>query len=295
MLSFNFRVYYLSEVNDMKIGFIGAGKVGFSLGKYLAEKGMDISGYYSRSEMSAHEAAEFTGSELFLSPERLIINSDAVFITVPDGEIKNTYLSLPKELLCGKQLCHCSGAMSAEEAFPGIAECGAKGTSVHPLFPVSSRTESYKELGNAFFCIEGDCADEWSSIFSSVGNHTRIISSGIKSRYHAACSVASNLVCGLIEESISLLEQCGFNEKEALTALEPLVISNIRRIFAVGPTAALTGPVERNDVSTVKKHLSCISGDIDVNVYRSVTKKLAEMALRRHPEADYTEMNELIR
>ena len=44
----------------MKIGFIGAGKVGFSLGKYFAEKGMELSGYYSKNPASSKAAAEFT-------------------------------------------------------------------------------------------------------------------------------------------------------------------------------------------------------------------------------------------
>ncbi|HOC32976.1 MAG: DUF2520 domain-containing protein [Ruminococcus flavefaciens] len=279
----------------MKIGFIGAGKVGVSLGKYFSENGMEISGYFSRTERSAREAAEFTGSELFLSPEQLIIGSDAVFLTVTDGAIKDTYLSLPKELLKGKQLCHCSGAMSAEEAFPNISDFGAKGTSIHPLFPISSKTESYMELRNAFFCIEGGCAAEWSAILSDMGNPTRIITSDIKNRYHAACSVASNLVCGLMAESAELLEQCGFTEEEALSALEPLAMSNMKRIFTVGPTAALTGPVERNDVSTIKKHIACINGGNDSDIYRAVSKKLTEMAKERHPQADYTEMEKLLR
>lgn len=279
----------------MKIGFIGAGKVGFSLGKYFAENGLEISGYYSRSESSALEAAHFTDSELFLSAEDLISASDAVFLTVPDSAIKETYSALPKELLCGRQICHCSGAMSAEEAFTNVAEYSAKGTSIHPLFPISSKTESYRELHNAFFCIEGDCAKEWSAVLSGMGNSTRIITSDIKSRYHAACSVASNLVCGLMAESAELLEQCGFTEEEALSALEPLAMSNMKRIFTVGPTAALTGPVERNDVSTVKKHIACISGENDSDIYKVVSKKLTEMARSRHSEADYTEMEKLLR
>lgn len=279
----------------MKIGFIGAGKVGFSLGKYFAENGLEISGYYSRSESSALEAAVFTGSELFVSAEELVSASDAVFLTVPDSAIKETYSALPKELLSGRQICHCSGAMSAEEAFPNVAEYSAKGTSIHPLFPISSKTESYKELSNAFFCIEGDCAAEWSAILSDMGNSTRIITSDIKSRYHAACSVASNLACGLMAESAELLEQCGFTEEEALSALEPLAMSNMKRIFTVGPTAALTGPVERNDVSTVKKHIACINGGNDSDIYRAVSKKLTEMAKERHPQADYTEMESILR
>lgn len=279
----------------MKIGFIGAGKVGFSLGKYFAENGLEISGYYSRSESSALEATHFTDSELFLSAEDLISASDAVFLTVPDSDITEIYNSLPKELLSGRQICHCSGAMSAEEAFTNVAEYSAKGTSIHPLFPISSKTESYRELHNAFFCIEGDCAKEWSAVLSGMGNSTRIIPSDIKSRYHAACSVASNLVCGLMAESAELLEQCGFTEEEALSALEPLAMSNMKRIFTVGPTAALTGPVERNDVSTVKKHIACINGGNDSDIYRAVSKKLTEMARSRHSEADYTEMEKLLR
>lgn len=279
----------------MKVGFIGAGKVGFSLGRYFADNGIELSGYYSRTADSARKAAEFTGSEFYSQPDGLISASDAVFLTVPDGAIKETYLSLTKYKLTGKQLCHCSGAMSATEAFPDISAYGALASSIHPLFPVSSKEESYKELGNAFFCIEGDCADEWSGILSRMGNSVRIITSGIKSRYHAACSVASNLVCGLMEESVQMLEQCGFTADEALAALEPLAMSNIRRIFAVGPTAALTGPIERNDVSTVKKHIACIDDKTGSELYKAVSRKLADMAQERHKESDYTEMKSILR
>ncbi len=279
----------------MKVGFIGAGKVGFSLGRYFADNGIELTGYYSRTADSARKAAEFTGSEFYSQPDGLISASDAVFLTVPDGAIKETYLSLTKYKLTGKQLCHCSGAMSATEAFPDISAYGALASSIHPLFPVSSKEESYKELGNAFFCIEGDCADEWSGILSRMGNSVRIITSGIKSRYHAACSVASNLVCGLMEESVQMLEQCGFTADEALAALEPLAMSNIRRIFAVGPTAALTGPIERNDVSTVKKHIACIDDKTGSELYKAVSRKLADMAQERHKESDYTEMKSILR
>ena len=44
----------------MKTGFIGAGKVGFSLGKMFAESGLPLTGYYSRQREAAQEAAAFT-------------------------------------------------------------------------------------------------------------------------------------------------------------------------------------------------------------------------------------------
>ena len=43
----------------MKTGFIGAGKVGFSLGKMFAESGLPLTGYYSRQREAAQEAAAF--------------------------------------------------------------------------------------------------------------------------------------------------------------------------------------------------------------------------------------------
>ncbi len=280
----------------MRIGFIGAGKVGFSLGKYFAENGAELSGYYSRSFTSAEDAAAFTGSKAFDEPAKLIKVSDAVFITVPDGTIRSVWDDIKLLDLKGKMICHCSGAMTAAEAFPDVLSKGASGFSIHPLFPVSSKYETYKLLGSAFFCIEGDAdgISVWHDIFTSIGNPVRIIDGSVKVRYHAACAISSNLMCGLAQLSLDLLQKCGFTEHEALEALRPLAMSNMQRLFEVGPNEALTGPVERNDVSTVSKHLRCFDTDNDRAMYTSVSRKLTEIASKRHPDSDYSEMERLL-
>ena len=43
----------------MKFGFIGAGKVGFSLGKYLADNEMEVVGYYSEFKEDALQSHQF--------------------------------------------------------------------------------------------------------------------------------------------------------------------------------------------------------------------------------------------
>ena len=75
----------------MKAGFIGAGKVGFSLGKYLAENGIDVTGYYSRSADSAIKASEFTGTRYYKDLTDIIEDSDTLFITAPDGAITEVW------------------------------------------------------------------------------------------------------------------------------------------------------------------------------------------------------------
>ena len=280
----------------MRIGFIGAGRVGSSLGKFLRLNGADISGYYSRSASSALAAAEFVGADCFGSIAELCASSGVIVLTVPDGELKSVYESLAAEDINGRLLCHCSGAMSSDEVFDGIEKRGAHGCSVHPLFPVSSIYSSYKELGKAYFCLEGSREGTlfWQDTLVPLGVHVRVIDSAVKSRYHAACTVMSNLVCALADESLSLMLSCGFEKDEALAALRPLAESNLNGIFAADPSTALTGPVERNDVETVRRHLDCLTDPSDRNIYAAASLRLAEMAQRRHPERDYSQLTELL-
>ena len=98
----------------IKFGFIGAGKVGFSLGKYLKENSIDISGYYSKSQHSSKEAAIFTNTRQYNNLEDLIKNSDAIFITTPDNQIADVWNEVKKLPIKEKLICHCSGSISSE-------------------------------------------------------------------------------------------------------------------------------------------------------------------------------------
>ena len=71
-----------TQGNQMKIGFIGAGKVGFSLGRYFMEHHMDVSGYYSQNPESAKAAAVFTQTAFFETLEDVVRKSEVIFLTV---------------------------------------------------------------------------------------------------------------------------------------------------------------------------------------------------------------------
>lgn len=185
--------------------------------------------------------------------------------------------------------------MTAGEAFPGIGQTGACGYSIHPLFPVSSKYEAYRELPGAFFCLEGDGPHlpAWRELLAGLGVTVQVIPGESKARYHAACAIASNLMCALVQESVELLETCGFAPDTALRALAPLMRSNLEHLIQDGPVAALTGPVERGDAATVEKHLSCLTGPNERALYLAASRKLTEIAARKNPERDYRNLNEL--
>ena len=281
---------------ERKIGFIGAGKVGCSLGKLFAQSGIPLSGYCSRSMKSAREAAEFTMSAAYENAADLVQDSDLIFLTVPDGMIRNVYEKLLREdLLRSRLLYHCSGALSASQAFPGIEAVGAGGASVHPIFPVSGRFTVYQELQEAFFCIEGDpvALSAAQDLLSQCGIRYQTIVPENKTKYHAGCVFASNLVCALMQQSFDLLCECGFTQEGARAALRPLILRNLTHVLEDGAVQALTGPVERCDAGTVAAHLNVLDGQAE-EMYRVLSRSLVSIAQEKHPQTDYAKLRKLL-
>lgn len=275
----------------MKIGFVGAGKVGVSLGKYFAQNGVPLGGYYSKSPASAQAAAEFTNSNLYDSLEDMVSDNTVLFLTVPDdaiGSVWNHIKRLPN--ISNKMVCHCSGALSS-----GICsdaeELGVSSFSVHPFFAIHSKTESYQLLSDAVFTVEGSAnrLGEMVSLLEGLGNHVFVLRTEEKVKYHAAAVMASNHVIALAQLSADLLCDCGFSQDAAIQALSSLMKGNVQTIMEKGTVDALTGPIERNDGTTVQKHLNCLN-DAQQALYRLLSKPLVELAKQKHPDRDFSEL-----
>ena len=278
----------------MKVGFVGAGKVGCSLGMLFATTQHNLVGFYSRTSTSAEDAADFTKSKHFQNLETLIKESDTVFITVPDDAIGQVWDSIKHMSIAGKMICHCSGSLSSK-IFKDIEETGAFGFSVHPLLAVSDRYSSYKELPKALFTIEGNESHigEIKSLLEKSGLKTVSIDASVKTRYHGAAVMCSNLVVALVQATQDELRKCGFYDAQLGDAIAPLLLGNVNKVLSVGTKDALTGPIERNDVGTVEKHLAVFS-DIDREIYRILSIKTLEVAKEKHPESDYSQLELLL-
>lgn len=280
---------------QMRIGFIGAGKVGFSLGKYFTEHDISVSGYYSRNPESAKEAAAFTKTKYYRSLQDAIKESDTLFLTVPDGSIREVYSEIIQSDIEGKVLAHCSGALSSM-VFSGISLKGAYGYSIHPICAVSSKLTGSQDLSKAYFTIEGDekYLPVFLDLFHGLGNPIEVISPEHKVKYHAAAVFASNLVAGLYDIASEMLQDCGLSEEFSQKALIPLFAGNAENIAVHGTTRALTGPVERADRETVEKHLKALT-DEEREIYRLVSAQLVKIAERKNLDRDYENMRRLLR
>ena len=282
----------------MKIGIIGAGKVGVSIGKYLKENGakarVEVTGFFSRSSKSTVEAAEFTGTEKFENIARLVETNEIIFITVPDDNIQEVYHDIRKYNTTGKILCHFSGVLSSE-IFDDISKYGAYAVSIHPVYAFADKYSSYINLGSAHLVMEGmkEALAPLEKLFKSLNHTIHVIDTCDKSKYHAAAAICSNHVVALIHASVSLFCECGFEKKQAMKMIEPLVKGNIENIFNKGCKAALTGPVERNDIKTVKKHLEALNDNKIKQAYIETAKIIVDLAEQKNPDRDYRKMSDL--
>lgn len=282
----------------MKIGFIGAGKAGCSLGKYFASKSsqadIQIIGYYSIISEETRWAAAFTNSDCFQTAEEVIAASDSVILSTPDGAIKKVWESFNKEDMKGKIFCHLSGSLSSD-VFSGIEELGGYPISIHPLFAFSSKESVYQQLNQVCFTLEGHpyAVAQWKDILSALGNKALVISSEVKPKYHAAASILSNHVIAVLEAGYQLLEECGFSEDEARNFTSVLVRDNVEHVIRDGGIKAMTGPIERGDGETVAKHLSVLNPG-QREIYQACGRQLLAMAKEKNPDRTYSSIADLL-
>jgi predicted short-subunit dehydrogenase-like oxidoreductase (DUF2520 family) len=269
-----------------RIGFIGAGKVGFSLGRLMAARGLELSGYASRTFASADDAARFTGSVAYPDAAGLVSSSDLVFLTVPDDAVLPVWQAISGQgRASGKVVCHTSGFLSSE-IFEGARAQGAYAASLHPLMAVPDRLESWELLSEALYAAEGD--PEALEVLGPVCDAMRVkygvVDKAGKALYHCAASMVSNCAVALAFMGEGAFASLGLGG--ALPGLWALMVRNAQSVAARGPEAALTGPVERADTGTIKAHLDALSGD-DRELYRRLCAKLVELSRLKHPERDY--------
>jgi predicted short-subunit dehydrogenase-like oxidoreductase (DUF2520 family) len=287
-------MHYKIGGDIMVIGFIGGGKVGFSLGKYFSMKGIRLSGYYSKSYTDAKDASEFTNSKAYENINDLVTDSSMIFITTPDDCIHEVSQNLSNLNLTNKIICHTSGSLTSS-ILSNINNSGAFAYSIHPIFAFSDKYNSYKNLQSAYFSIEGKESHihELKDFIQSLGNKAFVINKEDKSLYHLASVTVSNLVLSLISTGCSYLSQCGLSESDALQALFPLIQNNIDNIKANGFVDALTGPIERNDLGTVKHHIKAIPTNDDL-LYKNLSLKLLQLSEKKHNDKDYKRLKEYL-
>jgi len=270
----------------MRVGIIGAGAVGTGMGLLLSQRNYLITGVASRTFASAQRAAARLNCPAYERPEEAAREADLVFITTSDQAIGPVVATVACRggFRPGQTVVHMSGSLTSAVLDPA-REAGALALSLHPLQSCADADRAVANLPGSIFSLEGDeqALPLGKRLVEDLEGEYFIIKPEDKPLYHAAACVASNYLVSLVDLSRRLMQATGMKPEMAGRALAPLMEGTWRNIDEKGVPWALTGPISRGDVSTIKDHLQAIDATVPElgEIYRTLGRYTVGVAGRK--------------
>jgi predicted short-subunit dehydrogenase-like oxidoreductase (DUF2520 family) len=271
------------------ISIIGPGKVGTALGVLCARAGWNVAAVGGGRRNSAQAAARTIGNfTRVMSAAEAAGAADLVLITVPDDMIAEVCLQLARAKAFRPQavVAHCCGALGGEVLDPART-CGAQTGSMHPLQTFPTVQAAVAKLPGAFCFIEGSshACDVLESLAKAIGAVPMRIDSQSKVLYHAAAAVASNYLVTLLDAAATMIGRslADADRDKAMAALGPLVQATLSNVLQLGSERALTGPIARGDIETVRRHLEAVEQVSPqlAAMYRQLGAMTVDLAVRK--------------
>ena len=256
-----------------RVFVIGAGKAGRALAHAMRVGGVEVVGLHGRRPDHGITSGAWPAT---------VALANVVLVTVRDAELDGVLRELRSAaaLARGTVVLHASGT-AEPQALDELRTDGHPGGTFHPLLPLTDPTRATEQLRRAWIGIDGDAGARAVSrgLAAAIGARVLEIPAGAKASYHAAAVIASNFPVVLLALAARVLTQAGVDEEVARGALATLMTAAAENASASAPSAALTGPVARGDVETVRAHLAALSETPQVlQVYRVLSREAIPLA-----------------
>lgn len=272
-----------AETGTCSIAIIGLGRVGTVLGRALHAAGYPIAAVSSRDPRKAAVAAALLDATA-LPPDAAARAADLVLLTISDDAIPDVVAALAAQdaWRAGQSVVHASGVSPAGVLAPAAA-CGAAIGAFHPLAAFAS-PDTPLPAGLTFAIeAEGALHERLWQMATALGGYPLALASEHKTLYHAAAVIASNYTVTLTALASELFERMDATPEQALRALLPLMRTTLDNMERQGVPQALTGPLLRGDVTTVRRHLVALDEAAPrvATLYRCLAAGTLPIAMRR--------------
>jgi predicted short-subunit dehydrogenase-like oxidoreductase (DUF2520 family) len=191
--------------------------------------------------------------------------AELVLVVTPDDTIPDAARSLLERgaVRSNHAVLHLSGLLDRSALAP-LERTGAALGSFHPLQTVADPQAAPGRLRGAWAGLEGDpgALEAGERLAGWLGMRTVHLSAGAKPLYHAAAVLAANYTVALAAVAERLARMAGVPEELAGRIYLPLLAGAVENLRASPAAAALTGPVTRGDVDTVRRHLAALPADV---------------------------------
>jgi predicted short-subunit dehydrogenase-like oxidoreductase (DUF2520 family) len=267
----------------LRIGFIGAGRLGTALAWSFARRGLRVVAVASMIPADAERlAASIAGCSVHADGQQVIDGCDLVFVTTPDGAIEETagkYRWRP-----GMAAVHCSGVTDVA-ALSAAARAGAWTGGFHPMQTFGDPAAAVRSLPGCTITIEAPEPLNRALVAIAERLECRInrLPPGMRGRYHAAAGYTSQFINALFAEAAKIWQSWGATQEDAVRALLPLAKGTLASIESAGVAQGMPGPVSRGDVGSIEKHVAALTplGPEVMEFYRVVCDRTIPLGEQR--------------
>lgn len=237
-----------------RLRVVGPGRAGGALELAARRVGWDV-----RTPIRRGEALEAALDDV-----------DLVVVTTPDAVIPEVAAALPRR--DDVVVAHLAGSL-------GLEALGAhtRRAALHPIVSLpSADVGADRLLDGAWFAVAGDPLVE--RLVGDLGGHAVEVDDDDRALHHAAAAVAANHLVALLAQ----VERLAWRAGVPLEAYLSIAHGAIDNVAELGPAEALTGPVARFDVGTVRRHLAAL-GDRERALYLALADEAALLSGRPVP------------
>ncbi len=264
----------------LRVGVIGAGRVGAVLGAALARAGHEIVAISAVSRDSLRRAERLLPGVAIKPPPEVVEIADFVLLAVPDDTLRGLVSGLASTdaWRSGQLVAHTSGATGISVLDPAAAR-GVLPLALHPVMTFAGRPEDLNRLSGATFGVTApdELRPVAEALVVEIGAEPVWVPELARPLYHAALTVGANHLVTVVNDALDLLRRAGVEYPARLLA--PLSSAALDNALRLGD-AALTGPVSRGDVATVRTHLATLAKEAPETVaaYVAMAQRTAERA-----------------
>lgn len=245
------------NVTNLTVVLVGPGRAGRAFARSWTRAGGSIVLVARDAAAARAFAREIPRAKVLALDARLRLAGDAVVLSVPDDAIAALARRLAGRVAC-RFAFHFSGALGSRELAP-LSSGGAKLASMHPLRAFSGSPDDGWD--DAFVAVEGEepAARMAVRLCRHVGARPHRLAAAGKPLYHAAATLAAGGSASLLSFATRLWTKAGLSEEEGKAVLAGLAAGAVDAVARLPFERALTGPVARRDVETVRLHRDALA------------------------------------
>jgi len=288
------------SIDAYRFCVIGPGRLGSTVLAGLLEAGLTVSAV----GVHADDDTSLFSSIPHVRVHDAALEADAWWLAVPDDEIFGVAGRLAEAMQSCRRAggpqplaVHSSGLGSIHLLRP-LHEQGVRVLCLHPLqtFVGEPRAELLRDVSCAVTAHEERDLRLGEELASRLGMQPFRLDDERKTLYHLSAVVGCNLLVALESEAKRLMDEAT-HDGQGLRYLQALLRTTLENLLASGePAHALTGPVARGDVGTVRAHLRLLDRESPrlAATYRSLSLEALALAAPRLDDEQVTTLQQLL-